>query len=321
MLPDFSGFGGLSLKNSVWAMYGMIFVWTSLIMAFLLILQGLNKYDALNVLIFQLTSDWFEVVTYACWFVCVVWGFIAISLPVRPRAPKRAAVFFWLFLIFLHAVGHLVFIIMFCKRCHSFFIHCLAGNITKTTLETFTSSFAQKQIVQQALSLAVPVMNMISAPFVFDLLRQVPPLDIIFWLGWNWVIVAFFMGVLPVLSFILTVPVVLGYINAVDHGGNGTERCAPSKIALFYSLDLSDRMDIRRGMRNVESFQYDISTSDEASSGSSGEVRRTSRSNSSSLRSYTGSDYSSEEESKSVVVPKRIPSYKPNRSIAKTFLV
>lgn len=285
-------------------------------MAFLLILQGLNKLAALDVLIFQLTSDWFEVLTYTCWFVCVVWGFIAISLPVRPREPKRAALFFWLFLIFIHAVGHLVFIIMFCKRCHSFFIHSLLGNITKNTLETFTSSFAQKESVQQALSLAVPVMNMLSAPFVFDLLRQVPPLDIIFWLGWNWVIVAFFMGVIPVVSFILTVPVLLGYINAIDHGGNGTERCAPSKIALFYSLDLPDRMDIRRGMRNVESFQYDLSTSDEASSGSSGEVR-TSRS--SSLRSYTGSDYSSEEESKSG--PKRIPSYKPNRSIGKTFVV
>lgn len=306
VLPDFGGLGNLSLKDSVWAMHWVIVGWTVCVIAFLLTLQSMNQRVILDVLIFQITSDWFEVVTYTCWFLCVVWGFIAVSLPVRPREPKRAALFFWIFLILLHTVGHSVFIVMLCKRCHAFFTHSLLGNITKETVETFASKFAENQYVQTVLYLVTPVLNIISAPYVYQALHQIPPLDFLFWMGWNWVIVAFLAGVLPIICFIAAIPVVLGYVNAIDHGGNGTERCAPSKIALFYSLDYEDRKDVRRGLKTVESFQYDLSTGDEAGSGSSGG----SGTHSSSLRSYTGSELSSEEEKG----PKRIPSYKPNRS-------
>ena len=313
VLPDFAGLGGMSLKSLVWTMYGLICFWTLAILIFMVTLHHLNRHDVLEVFIIKITAEWFEVVTYTCWFVCAVWGFLAISLPVRPREPKRKALMFWIFLIVVHAIGHSVFVVMLCKRCHNFFSFSLAGNLAKETVETFLAKQAQNQYVQTALYVFVPIANVVSAPFIFQFLGQLPPLNFFFWMGWNWVVVAFIVGVIPMLCYMTTITVVLGYVNAIDHGGNGTERCAPSKIALFYSLEYEERTNIRKGFIDVETFQHDLSTGEEGSSGSSGDSSSVVRSgtHSSSLRSYTGSDVSSESEEKG---PKRIPSYKPNRS-------
>jgi hypothetical protein len=162
------------------------------------------------------------------------------------------------------------------------FINSLAGNIAKGTLETFFHRSMQKQWVQDFLYVAVPVANWISAPFIYTFYHQIPPLDTLFWCGWNWVVITFFFGIVPVFIFALTIPVVLGYMHAIECGGNGTEMCKPSMLELFYSLDPVDRSDVRRGLKPIADFESEGSTDDDSGFNSG--------THSSSLRSYSGSD-------------------------------
>jgi hypothetical protein len=288
----------MSLRHSAWIMYYVMVGWTASIIIVNEALQSMSKYDVLDVFVYAILSDWFEVVSWTIWLACCVWGFIALSLPVRPREPKRAALLLWIWLIVAHIIGHSIYTIMFCKRCHTLFINSLAGNVFRESVETFFQKSSQKAWVQNFLYVITPVANWISAGYVFQFFHQIPPLDILFWCGWNWVIIGFLIGVIPICCFVTTIPIVLGYINAIDKGGNGTESCKPSKIALFYTLDPLDRADIRLGVKNIEDFEYDQSTGDESSSGSSGNRSTPGDeyvlgTNSSSLRSYSSSYISS----------------------------
>jgi hypothetical protein len=143
-------------------------------------------------------------------------------------------------------------------------------------------------------------MNFVAAPYTLKFFNNLPPLNIIFWCGWHWVFPAFIFGAVPVVFMGLSIVVILGYIHAIDRGGNGTEKCPPTKIALFYSLHPEDRVDIRKGIQrieNFESFDDDYATSREPTM--KGDSRQQ------NVEDPGSSDYS---ENGNV---KRIPSYKP----------
>ena len=318
ILPDFSGVFDNSLRQSAWLAYWMSVLWTACIIVACITLQKMNDREVINVFIFDILADWFEVLAWTVWLLCAVWGVIAITLPARPRAVKRAALVFWLVLIGLHIITHCVFIVMFCKRCHTLFLNSLAGNIARDGVETFAHKFSQRSWVQDFLYVVTPVANWISAPYIFRFYHSLPPLDVLFWCGWNWVTVSFVLGVIPIMCFATCVPIILGYIHAIDCGGNGTEKCPPTKLALFYSLCVEDRMDIRDGVRKIREFEADymrtddsasVSDSSPSASGSISAEEGRGGTKSSSIRSYTGSE--SDQQRQDV---KRIPSYKPSRA-------
>ena len=307
-MPNFSGLGNSSLNSSAWTMFYVIVGWTGSIIVAFNVLHSLNKTDVLDVLIFRMLVEWFEVMSWTVWLITIVWGFIALSLPARPRATKKAALWGFVFLIVCHIVAHSVFIFKFCRICHSFFVNSLAGNVIKATVETMASRFAQREFVQDFMHLTVPVANWVSAPYVFRLLLSMPPTAFFFWIGWNWALAVFILGILPVICFMTAIVVVMGLIHAVERGGNGNENVAPSKIALFYALDPEDRADVRSGFRKVDEFAFSSEEVSGASSGSTSEVEGSGGTKSSSLRSYTDSDVEQGKDAK------RIPSYKPNRT-------
>ena len=304
MLLDIKGVSSTSLKGSAKLCYGILVFWTAGIIAATLVLNNMNTKALIEIFVINVFLDWHAIVPWTMWIICLGWGAIAVYLPVRPRAPKRAALMFWIVLIGCHIVTHGIWITVFCMRCHNFFINSLAGNIAKDTIEMFMSNTAKKGWVQDFLFVATPVANWVSAPYVFRFLQSLPPLDVVFWTGWNYVIVGFAFGVVPILCFAACIPIIMGYISAVDMGGNGSECVIPSKLELFYSLDARDRMDIRNGIKTITDFEYLDSTdnSGTGSSGASSENEKVAHSKSSSLRSYSESDDI-----------KRIPSYKPNR--------
>ena len=185
-------------------------------------------------------------------------------------------------------------------RSHKFFISSLFGNIAKSTIETFLDKTSKLSYVQDFLYVATPVVNWLSAPYIYHFLHSLPPLHLIFWAGWNWVLVGFAFGVLPVLSIAAVIPIIMGYISAIDLGGNGSECVAPSQLHLFYALDLEDRMTIRAGQKPMALFLEDADVKYNSGTGSSNSPGG---SKSSSLRSWDEQD----------AKPSRIPSYKPNR--------
>ena len=90
MLVDIKGIGPLSLKRSAWAGFGVIFFWTFSTMLITNILSGLNHQPLISIYIIHIFLEWHSVLAWTTWFICIAWGAIALSLPVRPRAPKRA---------------------------------------------------------------------------------------------------------------------------------------------------------------------------------------------------------------------------------------
>ena len=293
--PDLRGGMGMSVRQLSWMMYTLIVVITGCLLATCVALHSLCVYDILDVFAYSMLLDWYAVLSWAIWFVCCWWGVIALSMPARPRSNKRRALIFWLFLVGAHIIGHSIYIATFCKRTHNFFLNSLAGNVAKETLETFLNRARTPRILEHFLYVAVPVANWVSAPYVYQFYQRIPPFDILFWCGWNWVIVAFVIGVIPLLIFLAAIPIVLGYVNAIDHGGNGTEYCKPSRIAFFYSLHPEDRGDVRAGVKHIEDFLFDDTTTDESNVEEEDKYRDGRRS--SSLRSYTGSGAASKRSS------------------------
>jgi hypothetical protein len=323
ILPDFRGIGGMPLKKSVVAMCAVISVLMGGILGTCIGLNTLNKYFYLDILIERTLFGWFAVVDWAMWVVCIGWGLFAVSIPARPRETKQRALDLFLFFLLCLVATHSLWIVMFCARCHNFFLNSLAGNFIRETVETLSDKIMQNSWIEKAMLIAVPVLNWISAPTMFQLYVQLPPLQILFFVGWNWAVVAFVVGMIPVVIMLVTIVVVLGYKHAILMGGNGTENVPPSKIAMFYDQTPVDRADIRAGVVMLEdvlvaredmgskssssssSFNSSSDSSSASSSGrSSPEEEGSGGTKSSSLRSY------SSKEQREV---KRIPSYKPNR--------
>ena len=307
MLPDFRGVGSLSLHKAALTGNIVLAAMTALILALSLVLLAMVKFYAYSIFVQLAFFEWHASAAWTMWLITVLWGFLAISLPARPRAPKRAAILFWVFLIFCHMAFHTVYICVLCWRCHNFFLNSLAGNIIKNTADTLLNKWSTYNGVRHYMYAVVPLANIISAPFVFQFLKQYPPLDVIFFIGWSWVYPAFVFGAIPLVVMVGVMIIGLGYMHAVDRGGNGTERCPPSKIALFYSLHPEDRADIRRGAKKIEDFYTLDEEADLMNAGLTAKEH--------TREDPGGSDYSSENgaenESSSV---KRIPSYKPRRA-------
>lgn len=307
MLPDFRGIGSLSLHKAALTANIVLVAITGLILALSLVLLAMVRYYAYSIFVQLAFFEWHAASAWTMWLITVVWGFVAIGLPARPRAPKRAALLLWVFLVFCHMAFHILYICVLCWRCHNFFLNTLAGNILKSTFDTLLNQWSTYRGVRDYMYAVVPLMNLISAPHVFRFLHQYPPLDVIFYLGWSWVYPAFLFGVLPLVVMAGTMVVGLAYMHAVDRGGNGTERCPPSKIALFYSLHPEDRADIRRGLKKIEDFYVLDEEADLMNTGlTSKELTN---------EDPGGSDYSSENggENETSGSVKRIPSYKPKR--------
>ena len=292
VVVDIKGIGRRSLQGSAWLCYYVICGITAFIFGLVQGLATMNHQKIVSIYILQIFEGWFSVIAWVMWFVCILGGYMAIAMPVRPRASKRAALKFWICLVVAHMATHTIWICCICMRCHTFFFNLLAGNIVKEGVETFLEKSSKKQYTQDILYVTTPVLNFISAPFILKFLSQnLPPLNIIFWAGWNWVLVAFLFGIIPLFCIGTAIPVILGYITAIDMGGNGSENVPPSKIAFFYSLDRQDRNDIRTGNLTLAMIEDDLLFGSKSGTGSSNSPR----------------SYAVEEE------PKRIPSYKPNR--------
>jgi hypothetical protein len=305
---DFSGLGGMSLKQSSLTMLWVIFVVGGALFGTSVGLLSLNRHYMLDILIENMFIPWFSIANWAMWFICFVWGYIAIILPCRPRFNKIQALNMFLILLVLHTASHMMWMILFLKRAHNFFGGSLAGNIAKETVESLSEKFAQKEWVQNVLFVAVPVLNFLTAPMMYELYRDhFPPLHLAFLVGWNWAASAFVLGAIPVVINCITLVVVLGYKSAVIEGGDGTETVAPSKLAFFYSLPYRDRRDIRDGATLLDDYENDYNTTEEsgyASSIQSGEGEEAS--GGSKTPSSRGGGHHK---------VKRIPSYKPNRKI------
>ena len=311
VLPDFSGIGGNSLKQSAMTMLGAIFLLVGGIMGACIGIFSLNQYFIFDVLLDHLLLGWFGVMDWTVWFICMVWGFIAISLPCRPRDVKQKALSVLVVLFIFLIIAHGVWTVMFCYRCHYFFLNSLAGNVMKETVETFSERITHNGWIDKALYVAVPVLNWISAPYVYQLYQHLPPLHILFLCGWNWAIVSFVLGIIPIVVTIMAIVVILGYKHAIEKGGDGTENVPPSQIADFYALPYEDRCDIRFGLRKLEDFQYSDLSDSYSSSSSESESESPEEEGSGGTGSGSRrSESVSEQEEKRV---KRIPSYKPNR--------
>jgi hypothetical protein len=202
-----------------------------------------------------------------------------------------------------------MWIVLFLKRCHNFFLGSLAGNLLRNGVEAVSEKLADKDWVQDALYVAVPVMNFLSAPLMYSMYRNsFPPLHLGFLCGWNWALVAFALGVVPVIIDIAALVVVLGYKNAIDLGGDGNERVPPTKLAYFYSLPFVDRSNVRNGAAKLDDYEFASSGSEEYDdfdkTSSESSLREViSEEGSGGTRSISGSEEGI----------KRIPSYKPNR--------
>jgi hypothetical protein len=313
VLPDFGGVGGSSLKQSALNMLGAIFLLVGGIMGACIGIFSMNQYFIFDVLLDHLLLGWFGVIDWTMWFICIVWGFIAVSMPCRPRDVKQKALSLLIVFLVLLIVTHGIWTVMFCYRCHYFFLNSLAGNVAKETIETFSDRITQNKWIDKALYIAVPVLNWISAPYVYQLYQQLPPLNLLFLCGWNWAIFGFLLGVIPIALMSIAVVVILGYKHAIERGGDGSENVAPSQIADFYALPYEDRCDIRLGLRKIEDFQYSdlsdtYSSSSDYSESESPEEEGSGGTGSGSRRGESVS----EEDNKNV---KRIPSYKPNRRV------
>jgi len=310
MLPDFRGFGGYSLRAAAILVLAVLIGITGTIIGLSIFLGSLTRYFAYDIFVQVVFFEWHASSAWVMWLLTVSWGAFAISLPARPRQAKRTALLVWMVLICFHMVFHTLWIVLFCRRCHNFFRGTLAGNVFKGGVDLFLSKYTHNQYVQGFMYIAVPILNLVSAPYTMRFFNQLPPLNVIFWIGWNWVYPAFILGALPVVFMGMSIVIVLGYIHAIDRGGNGTELCPPSKIALYYSLHPEDRADIRNGVQRIENFEsldsedeY-LSSREQTKMGKQQQVKVPARDN-----DPGSSDYSENGD------VKRIPSYKPRNRV------
>ncbi len=308
MLPDFRGVGRFSLRQAALTANVLLVLITGGILAVSLVLLAMVRFYAYSIFVQLAFFEWHAAAAWTMWLITVIWGFIAIGLPARPRAPKRAAILLWVFLIFCHMAFHTVYICVLCWRCHNFFRNTLAGNIMKNSMDTLLNQWSTYRSVRHYMYAVVPIANIVSAPYVFRFLHQFPPLDIIFYLGWSWAYPAFVFGVIPLVFMAGAMVIGLGYMHAIDRGGNGTEKCPPSRIALFYSLHPEDRADIRRGIKKIEDFYLLDEEADLMNTALTSKEH--------TKEDPGGSDYSSEngDAERGDGSVKRIPSYKPKKT-------
>ncbi len=315
---DIPGIGGNSLKRSSWTVLVLMCGLQLGILLFSITMNAMHRsspsYTITHRLIEKMTFPWFSVINWSMFAICIGWGIVALNIPVRPREPKQKALVLFVLLIFIYTGTHIMWTVMFCKRCHNLYMNSLIGNLLKEAVETVSERLARNDYVDSALYLAVPVLNWAATPMVFQFYRDhFPPLHIHFWLGWNWSITAFFFGVVHIIINLLAIVVILGYKSAIDCGGDGNENVAPSKLAFFYSLTYKERCDVRYGALTLEDLE--LSDSDESetsgfeneSSSNTGDNEEGSggTKSSNSLKSYSGSSQRED--------LKRIPSYKPYR--------
>ena len=300
----------MSLKRAALTANIVLVLMTGGILAISLVLLAMVKYYAYSIFVQLAFFEWHAASAWTMWLITVVWGFIAIGIPARPRAPKRAAILLWVFLIFCHMAFHTMYICMLCWRCHNFFLNSLLGNIAKNSADTLLNHWVSYREVRQYMYAVVPLVNIISAPYVFRFLHQFPPLDIIFYLGWSWAYPAFVFGVIPLTVMGGAMVIGLGYMHAIDRGGNGTERCPPSRIALFYSLHPEDRADIRRNVKKIEDFYLVDEEADLMNTALTSKEH--------TKEDPGGSDYASSDNGREDGNVKRIPSYKPKRAAEKS---
>ena len=111
------------------------------------------------------------------------------------------------------------------------------------------SSYLRKSHTwNKALYVAKPVLNPLSSDLIYEgILTKLPPLDVIFWIGWRWSIVVFVFGAIPIFLYLVGGLVVMAYLGVISEGGDGSERVPGSKIEWFYSLSRRARYDIYCG--------------------------------------------------------------------------
>ncbi len=248
----------MSLRQSVLV---MMFGWTVMtvgLAALCIVFFSLNHYPILEVTVMRVFLDWHATVGWTMWFICMMWGLIAVYMPSRPRAVKKAALTFFMVLIVLHAFAHATWISVMVFRCHNFFRNMLVGNFLRDSVEVFVGKFEKDDLATRAADIATTVTNIMTVSAVYGFLMQVPPLLFVYWMGMNWVITTFFLGLVPCFIILTGLPLVLSYRYAVHMGGNGTENCEPSRIPQFYSLSLGDRRDVRAGIRKIRDFDDEI---------------------------------------------------------------
>ena len=309
-LVDLAGIGGNSLKSSSWILFVALVMIQGGIMGACFGIYSMHITSGLYFLTFpmvwRMVIPWFAVINWAMFAVCMSWGFVALSIPVRPRAPKQKALLLFVVLLLLYTATHIVWIAMFCKRCHNFYMNSLVGNILKETVETVSEKLAKNEFVETALYVLVSILNWAATPEVYLMYRDhLPPFHLLFWAGWNWSITAFVLGVIPVAVNIIAIVVVLGYKSAVDCGGDGNEGVMPSRLPFFYSLSFRERSDIRKGACTIDDMEL---SDDESSEYESSNFESKSQSPSPDSEEGSGGTKSSGQD------VQRIPSYKPNRS-------
>jgi dynein intermediate chain 2, axonemal len=254
---DIRGIGyGMSLRSSVLSLIAGMSIFTGLIIIGSFLLYNINNKPVFDLTVMMVFLDYHAVIAWTTWLICMTWGWVAISIPARPREAKKAALTFLAFLLFLHAVAHALWIIVLCRRCYVFFLNLLAGNFIRDGVEIAFGKISTSEFVNSLANAATEITNALSIPLIYKALQSVPPLDIIYMFGLNWVFLAFLLGVIPILMILTAIPVVATYRRAIVMGGNGTENCAPSQIELFYSLHHEDRKDIREGTKNIADFEY-----------------------------------------------------------------